>query len=527
MMRIKSGLILAIGILALVSFSNVDLRAQNTEELNVLVFSKTNGWRHPSIEKGQSTLKEWSKSQNWNVVLSEDSLVFSTDRLRDVDVVLFLNTTGDILGEQEQQALIEYMHQGGGFVGVHSAVDTEMNWPWFRQMAGARFKNHPKVQEARSAVSHGHPAVAQWGDSLTFTDEWYNYQEPVVAHANVVLTLDEKSYQGGNMGENHPLAWYHYFEGGRVFYTGLGHKKETYNDPGFKTHLTEAINWAGGRYDLQMNEGWTNLLDANLSQWDKYLGVPHSSVEGLGDAPTSDNVHEGTPLGLHNDPKNVFRIEEESGEPVLAITGEIYGGLTSKQEYGNYHFKTEFRWGEKKWEPRLNQKRDNGILYHCQGPNGVFWHVWMSSLEYQVQEGDMGDFIALADVYGDVPVDRMTNEKGKVYFVYNPNGELIPLKWGKDYESGQASKNKLYEKTNGEWNTLEIICVGTTSLHVVNGHVVNVVKNARYDLGGKTIPISSGKIQIQSEAAEAYYRRMQVQPIEDFPNKYKKQAKLK
>ncbi|WP_073124288.1 ThuA domain-containing protein [Reichenbachiella agariperforans] len=514
-------------VIAILQIFGTSLFAQNEDELKVLIFSKTNGWRHPSIEKGQSALGEWADEQNWNLTLSEDSLDISVDNLKGVDVLLFLNTTGDVLGEQEQEALVWYISQGGGFVGVHSAVDTEMQWPWFRQMIGARFKNHPKVQEARSTVSHSHPAVEQWGDSLSFTDEWYNYKEPVVAHANVILNLDEESYNGGNMGENHPLAWYHYFEGGRVFYTGLGHRKGTYDDSGFRTHLSQAINWAGGRYDLALDEGWTDLLDQELSQWDKYLGVPHSSVSGLGDAPKSNDVRKGTPLGLHNDPKNVFSIQIENEEPVLAISGEIYGGLTSKQEYGNYHFKTDFKWGEKKWEPRLDQKRDNGILYHCKGPHGAFWNVWMSSLECQVQESDMGDFIALTDVYGDVSADRLEKENGNSYFVYNPKGDLTPLKWEKGYESGQASKNGLYEKPNGEWNTLEIICVGTTSLHIVNGHVVNVVKNARYDLNGETFPVSSGKIQIQSEAAEAYYRRMQIRPVEDFPKKYKKQAKLK
>jgi hypothetical protein len=135
----------------------------------------------------------------------------------------------------------------------------------------------------------------------------------------------------------------------------------------------------------------TDLLDASLSQWEVFMGVPHSSVTGLPKGTfQSGDVTNGTPLGLNNDPKKVFTTFVEDGTTVLHITGEIYGGLTTKKEYADHHFETDFKWGERKWEPRTNKVRDSGILYHCHGEHGAFWKVWKSCLEFQVQEKDSG-----------------------------------------------------------------------------------------------------------------------------------------
>ncbi|WP_245949321.1 ThuA domain-containing protein [Lutibacter citreus] len=495
--------------------------------IDVLVFSKTSGWRHKSIETGQEQIKKWGAKENWKVRLTEKTADISNANLKDVEVLIFLNTTLEVLDKDSREALKKYINNGGGFVGIHSATDTEYNWPWYHQMIGAQFINHPKTQTATMDVNHtcNHPSIKHFEDTFTVKDEWYNFKDEVLPRVNVLLTLDESSYEGKQMEKNHPIAWYQYYEGGRIFYTGMGHTKEIFFNPVYIKHVVAGVNWAASRTNVEMNKDWEDLLDTSLSKWDKFMGVPHISVD-LDGIEKSKDGKTGTPLGVNNDPKNVFSTIKENGETVLHITGEIYGGLTSKEEYSNYHFKAQFKWGEKKWAPRLSSKRDNGILYHCNGPHGAFWNVWMSSLECQIQEGDCGDFIALNDVYGDVTVDKLLRENGKPYFVYNPKGKLTPLKWAEGFEDGQASKSKLYENPNGEWNTIEIICVGRTSMHVVNGHVVNVIKNARYDIGGKTTPIESGKIQIQSEAAESYYKNIQIKPINKFPRKYKKQAKL-
>ncbi|MDO6492687.1 MULTISPECIES: 3-keto-disaccharide hydrolase [unclassified Cellulophaga] len=269
------------------------------------------------------------------------------------------------------------------------------------------------------------------------------------------------------------------------------------------------------------NSSTIYLFDENLSNWEIWMGAVHKSVDL--DVEKFTDVKTGKPLGLNNDPKNVFSIIKENNTPVLKITGEIYGGLTTKEEYGNYHLSVQFRWGEKKWEPRLYTKRDSGILYHAKGPHGAFWNVWMSSLEFQVQEGDCGDFIALTDVFGDVPAEKKYTKNGNSFFEYNPKANLVPLKWGAGFESGQASKSGLYEKPNGEWNTLEIYCLGAESIHLVNGKVVNRVKNARYLKNGIVTPVTQGKIQIQSEAAEVYYKDLKITAITSFPGVYKQQ----
>lgn len=496
----------------------LSLQLQAQKDISVLVFSKTNGFRHSAIDIGKETIGALGESNNWQIHYSEDSLDINSETLAHTDVVIFLNTTGDILGDAEEAAMENYIQNGGGFVGIHSASDTEYSWPWYHQLVGAHFKNHPKTQEARLTVHqcNTHPATAHMPEAFQITDEWYNFTAPVEKHVNVLLSLDENSYQGGEMNGDHPIAWYHHYDGGRAFYTGLGHTKAIYENEMYQKHLEQAILWAAGKRDVALDRKWKNLLDKELSQWDVYMGVPHVSVEGLPGVPKSENVHEGQALGLNNDPKNVFSTIEENGEVQLKITGEIYGGLTSKAAYKNYHLKAEFKWGTKKWEPRLDQKRDNGILYHCRGSHGSFWNVWMSSLECQVQETDCGDFIGLAGASGEVRFTEVTTENGGKKKQFDPNG----IKQRATY----VHKNILNEKPNGEWNTIEVICVGTTSIHVVNGQVVNVIENATYKKpNGEIIPLDQGQIQIQSEAAETYYRNIQIRGVTDFPRKYKKQ----
>ncbi|MEM6829334.1 MAG: DUF1080 domain-containing protein [Bacteroidota bacterium] len=270
-----------------------------------------------------------------------------------------------------------------------------------------------------------------------------------------------------------------------------------------------------------LGKKWQNLLDKDLTRWEVFVGVPHTSVD-LEGVEKSDNVHKGTPLGLGNDPKKVMSTIEEDGEVLLKVTGEIYAGLTSLEEYENYHLKAEFKWGEKKWAPRLKAKRDNGILYHCHGKHGAFWNVWMSSLECQIQEGDMGDFVALVKARADV-FSTKTGERR--YQVTGEEDTMITY--------GAGGGNPAYchikepnEKPNGEWNTVEVICVGNKSMHVVNGKVVMVVHNHRKVVKGAEEPLTKGKIQLQSEGAEAYYKNVQIKAATKFPKAYLKQAEI-
>ncbi|NME68086.1 3-keto-disaccharide hydrolase [Flammeovirga aprica] len=267
--------------------------------------------------------------------------------------------------------------------------------------------------------------------------------------------------------------------------------------------------------DFKITKNFQALLDKDLSYWELFVGVPHTSVE-LEGHPKSENVHVGKPLGLNNDPKKIMTVSEEDGELILNVSGEIYAGLTSKYEFGNYHLKALFKWGEKKWAPRLDKKRDNGILYHCHGEHGAFWNVWMSSLELQIQEHDMGDFVTLVNARAEVK-----SKKGKHgYKVTGVDDEVI--QYGGKGNPGYCHITEHNEKPNGEWNLVEVICVEDQSIHIVNGKVVMVVKNARKAVNGKEEKLTEGKIQLQSEGAEAYFKDIQIKSVNKFPKKYKK-----
>ncbi|RYD57651.1 MAG: DUF1080 domain-containing protein [Sphingobacteriales bacterium] len=261
---------------------------------------------------------------------------------------------------------------------------------------------------------------------------------------------------------------------------------------------------------------WTTLLDSSLSHWDKWIGVPHYSVD-LPGYPKGDGMN-GTPIGLNNDPLSVYKIEAVDGKPYLHISGQIYGGLTTKKEYENYHLKLEFKWGEKKYEPRLNAKRDNGILYHCYGPHGKFWNVWMNSQEFQIQEADMGDYYALGPLM-DIKAARRLQDNEDAW-IYEPTDSLRIF--GDDGVAGRCRRGKDYEKPHGEWNTLELICLGDSSIHIVNGMVVMRLKNSRRknDMGMLTT-LTRGVIQIQSEGAEAWYRNIQIRQITEVSEAYR------
>lgn len=247
------------------------------------------------------------------------------------------------------------------------------------------------------------------------------------------------------------------------------------------------------------------MFDEKLSQWEIYIGVPHKTVTIPGQpASTSENGTKGTPLGLNNDPLKIFTTSQVDGETQLDISGEIYGALSSKEEFSNYHLSVQFKWGEKKWEPRLEKRRDSGILIHCTGEHGKFWNVWMSSLECQVQEHDIGDFIGLAGPKAEI---RLSNDPEKKN-TFDPNGES-------QLTGAYINASVEADKPNGEWNTIDIYTLGADSIFVVNGQANMVLQNAQHQ--GK--PLTKGKIQIQSEAAACNYRGLTITPITAFPEK--------
>lgn len=225
-------------------------------ELSALVFTRTAAFRHESIEHAVAFFEDLDPTEGWTITASEDPTLFNDESLSSYDVVAFVNTTGDVLDEAQQGALARYVTAGGGFVGVHAAADTEHDWPWYGDLVGARFVNHPEVPlEAELRIDSAgadHQSVAHFQETFRFTDEWYNFDRNPRGTSTVLLTVDEADFTvpntppGPSMGPDHPIAWFHSVQRGRAFYTNLGHRPQTWGDARFTTHLLEGMRWAAG-----------------------------------------------------------------------------------------------------------------------------------------------------------------------------------------------------------------------------------------------------------------------------------------
>ncbi len=222
----------------------------NYRHNRLLVFSKTGGFRHASIKDGKIALQKLATEHNFVVDFTEDAAAFTDTNLTQYDAVIFLLTTGKILDDSQKAAFERYIRAGGGYVGVHSASDTEYDWPWYGGLVGAyfdRIHGHSKVTQATIHVTDGtHPSTVMLPAFWVRTDEWYNFASNPRGKVNVLMTIDESTYKGGTMGADHPIAWYHEYDGGRAWYTALGHTSESYYEPLFLAHLWGGIMYAVG-----------------------------------------------------------------------------------------------------------------------------------------------------------------------------------------------------------------------------------------------------------------------------------------
>lgn len=218
-------------------------------EPEILVFSKTAGFRHASIESGQVAIQKLGEKNGFQVTLTEDASLFQEKELKKFHAVVFLNTTEDVLNDNQQLEFQRFIQAGGGFVGIHAAADTEYDWPWYGKLVGAYFNGHPSDPNVRAAdiqcVHKEHMSTAHLPETWHRSDEWYNYKD-INDQINVLLNLDENSYEGGTNGANHPIAWYHEYDGGRSWYTGGGHTNETFEEEDFLKHLLGGIKYAIG-----------------------------------------------------------------------------------------------------------------------------------------------------------------------------------------------------------------------------------------------------------------------------------------
>lgn len=266
------------------------------------------------------------------------------------------------------------------------------------------------------------------------------------------------------------------------------------------------------------NEKWVNLLDKNLSQWEVYQSFKFTTSFN-GQQPKDEKGNFIEPIGYNKNISNVFAVDEVNGEPILHITGEIYGCVFTRQEFENYHMTLKVKWGDKKWEPRTEKLKDSGLLYHSIGECGVdYWRSWMLSQEFQIMEGHIGDHWGIANSAIDV---RAFIPEGKMNTVASVKQAFLPIGPGTGLD-GFCLRSADYESPIGEWTTLELICFGDKSIRIVNGHVVMVLQNSRYVKDGKSIPLTKGKIQLQSEAAEVYFKDIRIKSIEKLPEGYSK-----
>jgi type 1 glutamine amidotransferase len=261
---------LTAAILAALAVGATPSAAADDVAYDVLVFSKTAGFRHDAIPAGIQLIRELGAANNFTVAATEDSSQFTTATLAKYETVVFLNTTGDVLNDSQQSAFESYIRGGGGYVGIHSAADTEYGWSFYGQLVGAYFASHPAIQQATVRVENrAHQATQHLGSSWVRTDEWYNFRTNVRSNARVLATLDESTYSGGSMGADHPHTWCQVVQGGRSFYTGGGHTQASYTEPAFRSLVLGGIRYTAGRTkaDCRPENGYTTLYNGGTTGW--------------------------------------------------------------------------------------------------------------------------------------------------------------------------------------------------------------------------------------------------------------------
>jgi hypothetical protein len=255
---------------------------------------------------------------------------------------------------------------------------------------------------------------------------------------------------------------------------------------------------------------WKQLYNGkDLTGWDTYIGP---------DLDSKGKPITGLPIGLNNDPRHVFTIVKDGGENIIRISGENWGAISTKKEYENYHLQLQFKWGALLWGQKRGKKKDSGLLYHSVGKYGADYGAWMRSQEFQVEQGNCGDYWGVAGGMADIPVIKRSDTA----YVYSPQGALSIFSEGSK-QGRHCVKQGDAENPTGQWNTLDLYCHGDTSIHVVNGKVMMVLYHNRQKDNGQELPLTKGKIQIQSEGAEVFYRQIQIKPIDRLPTELIKQ----
>lgn len=224
------------------------------KQFKALLVTTTNGWHHEALHYGVVALKELATKNYFDITLFENPNGFTDQYLAQFQVVIFLNTTGNIFDSAQQKTMERFIQSGKGFVGIHSASDTEYDWEWYTKLVGRMFHIHPAIQTAKlNILDASFPGLQGFANNKQWTDEWYEFGPEKIAGLNYILAVDESTYdpkvqwgdkKGIGMGKLHPVSWYHNYDGGRAFYTALGHMPAIYSDAAFLNHLYAGILWA-------------------------------------------------------------------------------------------------------------------------------------------------------------------------------------------------------------------------------------------------------------------------------------------
>ena len=314
----------------------------NREPERILIFSKTNeadGIRHESIEKGVEVLTSLAIELGYEVEHAEDASAIKEKNLKRFNAVVFLNTSHDVLDHYQQADFERFIQAGGGFLGIHGAATTEYNWPWYGKLLGAYFLDHPEIQTAKLKVLDPmHLAMDSIPEVWERTDEWYNFRQ-IAEDLNVILSIDESSYEGGKNGESHPMAWYHNFDGGLAFYTALGHTKESYDEPLVRKHFKGALEY--------VVEGVKNL------DYTKVTSIRPPDENRFTKVVLGDNLFEPTEMAILKNGKILFierrgavkQYDPESGNISVIAELEVHTefedglmGLTLDPDFESNHW---------------------------------------------------------------------------------------------------------------------------------------------------------------------------------------------
>ena len=248
-----------------------------------LVFSKTTGFRHDSIPAGITAIRQLGQQNNFVVDATEDDTQFTDANLARYAVVVFLSATGDPVSTQpEKDAFQRYVQHGGGFVGIHAAADSGYNWPWYGQLVGTYFQQHPAQQNALIKVEDpNHPSTQGLPAQFTRFDEWYDFRANPRASVHVLTTVDDNSYSGSTMGADHPTTWCHNFDGGRSWYTGLGHTTESFSEANFLHLVLGGIQTAAGAVAANCSVASTHAVSLRAHANSKIVSADNGGASPL------------------------------------------------------------------------------------------------------------------------------------------------------------------------------------------------------------------------------------------------------